>query len=506
MAPCRHARPLTWSRSPAPTPTRARDTQLDRLVALKELIGGLIYLISGGNLARESADNIAKFFESIGQFFGAPGETAGTLWDEMMLEFSLIEGPFKECQQSIFWTSRITNFIVNIVLILWGGYGAAKLALKGIESLTLLARSGQLLSALAELPGRLWTAIRSLPASVARSVVAATGRILTILRAPLETINNVRGVINIIRLAAAEEGYFTMLRRQAGMIIGDEAQFWRDRRDFWTQRAELVDNNLASTEGKIATAVESAVDDPGRAEQLIDEADELANISKSEADDLLDDITGNPREPSMSQPEVSVPAAWAEGSSSRPPYLTRVIERLRSANVSDDIIESIIARVHAQMPTEAPKFFGEMNNLLIRAGRGVVEDDVLRILLNGMTDDNYFAEARFLMQRVAEGNRGQNINDIARMFNFEDIARFRRQFQGTPDADLINDLNSIISRVAGNREDILALIGEVGEPELQRFKAALDRLGEGRYSPAEVRESYGFVISFICFHVYLFSM
>jgi hypothetical protein len=461
----------------------------DLLKAVYNLVGWVVNWASGNTLAREEAESVNGFFSSIGQFFGAPGDAISHMWNELVLESQLIEGPFRECQQAFYWMTRITNLIVNIVLIFVGGYGLAKLVAEGIEALVNLVRAGELLAALGRLPGRMWAAIRGLPAAIARGVVSGIGKVVLLIRNPITVVESVRNTVAIIRLAASEEGYFTFLRQQAGRAIADEAAFWRDRRAFWTRGADTTTTNLGNVEGKLVRAVDSAVDDPARAETLVNEASVEANATQSQADDLLNDVKGVGGEATQSF-ENRLPELWREGSPQRPPMLNSCVTRLRGLNISDDTIVAIIRNVSLNADQSAADFFGDFNRFLIRA-EGQLGRDGMNRVLTGLSSETDYRTARMLMQRLSNS---QDIAGIVRTFSLEEIRGLRVRFPGGTDAEFTNNLIRVVSRVNGNSADILVLFNEAGEGQqaMTNLLEALERLGEGRFTLEQVRESLAF--------------
>ncbi len=263
---------------------------IDIVIAVKDILGLIVYFASGGMFCRENKENVWNFFSAIGQLFGAPGDSISAMWDELLTEASLIEGPFKQCQQAIFWVSRITNFIVNIILIFAWGYGAIKTALKGIEAIITMARAGELVAALRALPARLWTKIKGLPSAASRAIVSGGSRVVALIRNPVEIISAARNTLAAIRLAATDENYFKFLRRQLGEAIEGESRFWRERREFWQRSATEIENGIGNTEGKLVSAVETTADDAAASEALITEAEVEANAHRSNCDNLMDDV------------------------------------------------------------------------------------------------------------------------------------------------------------------------------------------------------------------------
>ncbi len=161
---------------------------VDLGIAVIDILGMIVYFVTGGKFCKENKDKVWGFFKAMGMLFDAPGAAIKSMWDELTTEASLIEGPFSACQKAIFWTSRVVNLLVNILLIFAAGYGAVKIALKGIEAIIGLARAGELISALKALPGKLWAAIKRLPSAVAKSILSGSSKIVGILKNPLEII------------------------------------------------------------------------------------------------------------------------------------------------------------------------------------------------------------------------------------------------------------------------------------------------------------------------------
>ncbi|MFK7785291.1 MAG: DUF4157 domain-containing protein, partial [Crocinitomicaceae bacterium] len=85
-------------------------------VAIWNLVQSLGYLISGGAVGSEGWLAVKDFFKGLGQLWNAPGEVISKAWDEIVLEGTLIEGPFEACKEAEFWVRKFVNLIVNIIL------------------------------------------------------------------------------------------------------------------------------------------------------------------------------------------------------------------------------------------------------------------------------------------------------------------------------------------------------------------------------------------------------
>jgi hypothetical protein len=457
----------------------------DLLKAVYAFIGWIVHLIFP-SLAREEADSFTGFFTSMGQFFGAPGTAISHMWNELVLESSLIEGPFRECRQAVFWMSRIANFLVNIFLILAGGYGLAKMVAEGIEALVNLVRAGDLLAALGRLPGRMFTAIRGLPSAVAKTVVTGIGRVVNLIRSPITVVESVRNTVAIVRLAASEEGYFNFLRQQAGRAVQGEAEFWRNRRAFWTSSAETTTGDLTNVEGKLVQAVETSVDDPAKAETLINEATTDANAANTEAEDLMNDIKGTAPETAPDF-DSRLPQQWRQGSPDRPGMLDYSVAKLRAMNIPEDTIVAIIQNAALHANDDAANFFYHLNRFALR-GQERLGQAGFDLVVRGLSGEPNFSVARMLMQKVSSSP--QNLVNMMRTFTLEDIGSVRTRCPGGSENDFFNNLNTIATRINGTNEQIIALLGEAGQGQqgMDKLMEALERLGEGRFTPEQVRD------------------
>jgi hypothetical protein len=473
----------------------------DLMVAVYNLLGWVVHQISG-NLAREEAEKVRAFFTGIGKFFGAPLDAVSLMWDDLVLESKLIEGPLRECRQAVFWVSRLTNLIVNIVLIIAGGYGAVKLAVQGLEALVNLVRAGELLAALGRLPQRLWGAVKKLPAAAGEALIGGTGRIVKMIMSPAETLNGVWGKIGKIRRVASEEGYFKFLRQQAGKAVKEEGDFWRERKDFWTRKADATDLKANEAENKLVQAVENSVDDPAAAEATIVKAEQEAQVANKEVDEVIDEITGDapatePAKPPATAPapkdfDSRLPESWRAGSPSRPPALDNAVKRLKTLGVSDDTIIAM-ARNLANAKDDGVMFFGDLNRFAKAVEEGKQSRQVFDVIMNGMASERHFGTGRMLMEKISNNLKG-NIDALIRTFSLDDIAALRTRFPAKKNSDFLNDLDTIAARVAAKPEEIMALFNEAGEDAkaMDNIMEALERLGEGPQSLEKVRESLNF--------------
>lgn len=256
---------------------------VDILFGVKHLIGWLISKASGGRFCRDSEEKVNNFFTSIGEALSAPLDMIGRMWDATKLEASLIEGPFEECQLAIFWVRRVTNFVVNILLLIFAGYGAVKAAIEAIEAIKQISSIAELVSKIGRIPAAILRRVQSIPASLA----AGGTRIISAIRNVDQILIAVRRTIGIIRLAVADENFFINLRRASGEFIESrlqvEREFWRTRRERWGTTAVTEETNIANTERAVDSATASAETRPGASETQALEAEESALTAQKNA-------------------------------------------------------------------------------------------------------------------------------------------------------------------------------------------------------------------------------
>ncbi|WP_147320063.1 eCIS core domain-containing protein [Chitinophaga silvisoli] len=285
---------------------------VDLAAGIMHFCGWLLYHASGGAICRDSADKVHDFVASIGQAFGAPGEMISRMWEETKLEASLIEGPFEECQLAIFWMRRVTNFVVNIILLFVAGYGAVKAALEAIETIKTISSFGEFLTKVGQVPIRLLRSMRQLPASLA----SGAARIVTTIRNIDEIIAAVRSTIGFIRLAAADENFFTNLRAAGTELarerLAAERDFWRRRREIWRGSADAQETRLVGIENATDDAIATADTNRPAAEAQIAEAETNANATRTAADATEAEVrTGQPNNEGNTPLTPDVPNAEA---------------------------------------------------------------------------------------------------------------------------------------------------------------------------------------------------
>jgi hypothetical protein len=287
---------------------------VDLAAGIMHFCGWLLYKASGGAICRDSADKVHDFIASIGQAFSAPGEMISHMWEETKLEASLIEGPFEECQLAIFWMRRVTNFVVNIILLIVAGYGAVKAALEAIETIKTISTFGEFLTKVGQVPIRILRSMRELPASLA----SGAARIVNTIRNIDQIIATVRSTIGFIRLAVADENFFTNLRAAGTELARErltaEREFWRRRREIWRGAADAQETRLGGIENATDDAIATADANRQAAEAQIAEAETNANATKTAADATEAEVrTGQPANEGNTPvtPDVPNPEALA---------------------------------------------------------------------------------------------------------------------------------------------------------------------------------------------------
>lgn len=472
----------------------------DLLVGVYNFLGWVLHQISS-NLAREEAESFEGFFTGIGKFFDAPWDAISMMWGDLVLESKLIEGPFRECRQAVFWMSRLANLLVNLLLIIAGGYGAVKLAVQGLQALINLVRAGELMAALGRLPQRLWGAVKKLPAAAGKALIGGTGKVMKLILNPAETLNGVWGKIGKIRRAAAEQGYMSFLRQQAGKAVQDEGEFWRKWKEGWKLKAEAADAKANEAEAKLVQAVENSVDDPLTAEATVAKAEQEAQAANKEVDDVINEITGDgpatepakPATPAAPQSfDSRLPEAWRAGAPARPGMLDTAVGRLKNLKISEDTIVAIIRNL-ANTKDDGYMFFADLNRFAKFGEEGKFGKPVLDAVVNGMASEKNFSTGRILMEKISNNPKG-NIDALVRTFSMEDIGSLRTRFPAKKNSDFLTDLDTIGARVNARPEEVMALFNEAGEGEaaMDNIIEALDRLGEGPQTLEKVRESLNF--------------
>jgi hypothetical protein len=247
----------------------------DVFIAVWDIVWMIIYLISGGAAGSENFLRVKEFFTGIGKLFTEPGVIFDQMWEDLKLEFHTIEGPFSDCRRAEFIIRKVVYALANILLIFFAGYGAVKTgasALRAAAELAALAREVGLARAIAQTGGRAARAVRRLVAVTAEQA----SNLLRQLRRPAQLLKQIRTRLNVILLAAQDQGYWQYLRGRTGGLLENERRFWEENRRFWEAR--------------------------GRAQQqrevgLTDEFNQLdQNLQQNQAPQQADDVIGQVEE------------------------------------------------------------------------------------------------------------------------------------------------------------------------------------------------------------------
>ncbi len=115
---------------------------IDIAAAAYHLVMSYFYLASSGLVGSDSWLATKEFFKGFGTLFTDPGLILSAAWEDITLGSATIEGPFEYGRRAEYWTRKVVNFVVNVVLIV-------KALIKGGEKLgdvvrrMRLARSGE---------------------------------------------------------------------------------------------------------------------------------------------------------------------------------------------------------------------------------------------------------------------------------------------------------------------------------------------------------------------------
>jgi hypothetical protein len=263
---------------------------VDIAVAIKNIIGWLISKASGGRFGRESEENVNNFFTSLGKALGAPLDLMSKMWNATKEEASLIEGPFEECQLAIFWVRKVTNFVVNILLLIFAGYGAVKAAIEALEAIKQISSFAELLSKLGKLPVALLRKVKTIPGSLA----AGGSRIISAIRNVDSIAATVRKTIGLIRLAARDQQFWLGLRRAGGEFIESkinaEKEWWRKRKEIWNNSAAAEETKIAQSEELANSATAEAETNPPAAEQKSLQAEDQALDAQNKTNNVEKEI------------------------------------------------------------------------------------------------------------------------------------------------------------------------------------------------------------------------
>jgi hypothetical protein len=258
-------------------------------VAVYDILGMIVYFATGGAAGSTEWLAVKDFFRGLGRLFSQPGEVIAAAWEELTLEADLIEGPFTDCRRAEFWVRKIVNLIVNIILILAAGYGAIKGGASALKTVVQVLRQSGFRKGLVRLGGMVLTGTGSVLANLGDDVV----RVLRAMARPVETLNIVRSRLNVIKLAAADEGYWQFLRRQAGSRVAAERAFWDEQRGFWSTAAEGQETRLTELDDTVRGLMDDIEGNrmPSNADDIVDDVERGSKSLQDDVDDLNNRIT-----------------------------------------------------------------------------------------------------------------------------------------------------------------------------------------------------------------------
>jgi hypothetical protein len=281
----------------------------DVVIAVWDLLWSLVYLLSGGAAGSDNWLAVKNFFVGIGRFFTDPGKVFDKLWEELTLEFQTLEGTFADCRRAEFIVRKFMNALVNILLIYLAGYGIVKGVASGVQAAAEFAELASIVGVRGAISLTSRLAIRGIRKFV--KVTAQQARRLAVaLRQPQQVLALIRVRVNVVLLAAQDEGYWNFLRRQARTLGEDvaagERRFWEQQRRYWRERAlrqeqqrELlhqlfgqVDENLTRYQA------------PEDAEVVIGSIGEQAAVLDQETGRLYAEVTGEGQPRTAPEPAV----------------------------------------------------------------------------------------------------------------------------------------------------------------------------------------------------------
>jgi hypothetical protein len=414
----------------------------DIVVASYNLFWSFMYLLSGGTVGSAEWLATKDFFRGFGELFSDPGKILWQAWDDLALASATIEGPFEYGRRAEFWTRRVVNIVVNLLLVAAAGYGAVKGIAAAVTETAELAKTVGTLRAIGQV------ARNSLRA--AGRVIALTGEqarlLLQALRHPLRLLTDIRRAVGLVLVMVHDEGIWRFVRKRTGEWLAGEREWWQARREQWRQRGTAHQTREADLSAE-ANQIQKDLEQnraPEQAEGQIQGIQEDANQLKKEVDELNREVTGEP-EPARAQPEGE-PQKQPQAQPSTPPVppgqLSPTVSMGRMLmRVWDDRVELLeqARRIEAANPARVAQGLEPMNpwqpiyliyaeasepNVLTRAPREFL-DDLSRLAVDrplgarSTTQTGFGAEGevRFIPEVVAEaGTAGFDEARIGRTF------------------------------------------------------------------------------------------
>jgi len=188
--------------------------------------------------------------------------------------------------------------------------------------------------------------------------------------------------------------------------------------------------------------------------------------------------------------EESLPSAWQK-EGGRPPYLDHCLQKMRQANVPDATILQVMHNIADRYPNPNA-VLGDFN-LFLSQDQTALGKPRFDSLMEGLATPGSYKGAELLMRRRANN---QDINVIMDALSFADVGNLREKYPAGNDKAFREALELIATRTKGSRNDIFDLLNEAdpGEAGLAKMKKALEQLGEGHFTPAQIREQLKFEV------------
>ena len=317
----------------------------DIVVAVKHLIGCLVYVLSLFTVGSEDWLAVKDFFLGLGHVFKDPKSAWDQLWGQLKSEFQTIEGPFADCKRAEFVVRKFVGVVVNILLIALAGYGLVKAGVSAVVEFGELAEEVGFIRALGQTIGKAGRAIM-------KFVPAKAGEVAKVLKAlmrPVETLMKIRKQLNGILLAVDNEGVYAVLRKRASGLLENERTFWKEKKEAWQNRGLKSQAKQIEIEGQ-AGSVQNALDNeqvPDNGTTAVEDIDNQAQSLNSETDALEDEMKSDPSSAHKENPDVD--PATAE--QIRKDDLTKLMDALRDPE-----------SVHVPLdPADADLYDAEMN-------------------------------------------------------------------------------------------------------------------------------------------------
>jgi hypothetical protein len=276
----------------------------DIVLAAKNLLWSLVYLVSGGAAGSENWLAVKDFFRGL-KALGSPGKLWDQYWDNLGTELKTIEGPLTDCRQAEFIVRQFINAVVNIILIFAAGYGLAKGAVsivRGIGEFAELASEVGYLRALVKVGAGAGKAIGKFVSKTAGEVA----ELLEALGTPVQTLARIGRRINLILAAVDNEGVWGFLRAQGRPLLESERKFWKNEKDPWHTRAEALQGRHGELSDEATSLFDGLNEDQPKApEQATQVVQDLANDSTNLDQDvsaLNDEMTKPVPEPGEAEP------------------------------------------------------------------------------------------------------------------------------------------------------------------------------------------------------------